>query len=515
MSPPMKSMSNCLEAPKTINTEPKTQKTTKKNITLKVAPQQTFLKNHYFLIVTFLEIIIDYSTLFACFLLSRNIYNFFNLAQYSERGKHLTHDPHIFMHAAIACGLTIVIFQVVGLYEKKTVSLLNIDEMRKLLRSVMLLAVLVFAISFYFRIPYSRLLITIWISLTLVVMLLQKSILYKLQQYFHIKGMNIRRIVIYGAGEIGRKLYKMIYSFPKLGYRVVGFLDDDVDSFNAELNLLEINGKNTPKIIGTSNDLEKIVQKHDIEELLIAQKGLSPEEIITLTNRCKDMNIHFRIVPQLLGGFIENLAFQEIGGIPLIGERKFRVRFLHLLLKRAIDIFCSLFACIFFTPVFLIIALLIKLDSSGPIIFKQKRIGKDGRVFTILKFRTMFLDSAKYSFCPKNIDDERISRIGKYLRKTSLDELPQFLNVLKGDMSLVGPRPEMPFIVAEYNSLQKKRLSMKPGITGLWQISATRTEEIHQNIDYDLYYVNHYSILLDLAIIVRTIFYSLLVMKTS
>ncbi len=515
MTTPLKSMNNCLQAPETIDTNIKTKATAEKTISNKAASQQAFIKKYYFLIHTALEIIIDYSTLFGCFLFAKSLYLFFNLSRFSATGIPFGHDLHIHVHAAIACGITIVIFQAVGLYEKKTVSLINIDEMRKLLRSVMLLAVLVFAISFYFRIPYSRLLITIWISMILIVMLVQKAFFYKLQQHFHIKGMNIRLVVIYGAGEIGRKLYKMIYAFPKLGYRVVGFLDDDVDSFIAELNRLEINGKNTPKIIGTSNDLEEVVQKYEIEELLITQKGLSSEEIINLTHRCKDMNIHFKIVPQLLGGFIENLAVQEIGGIPLIGERKVRVRLLHLFLKRILDLFCSLLACIFFMPIYLLIAILIKIDSSGPIIFKQKRIGKDGKIFTIFKFRTMFTESEKYSFCPKNMNDERISKVGKYLRKTSLDELPQFFNVLKGDMSIVGPRPEMPFIVAEYNSLHKKRLSMKPGITGLWQISATRTEEIHQNIDYDLYYVNNYSILLDLAIIVRTIFYGLLVMKTS
>jgi len=191
------------------------------------------------------------------------------------------------------------------------------------------------------------------------------------------------------------------------------------------------------------------------------------------------------------------------------------IRRFDLLVKRTMDIVLSLAICAFCLPIFLLIAITIKFDSSGPVIFRQTRVGKNGREFMIYKFRTMFAGAPKYDYCPQDSSDTRITRVGKYLRKTSLDELPQFFNVLRGNMSIVGPRPEMSFIVAGYNPLHRKRLWMKPGITGLWQISSDRTAEILENMDYDLYYVDNFSILLDVAILVRTLLYGLITMKTA
>jgi lipopolysaccharide/colanic/teichoic acid biosynthesis glycosyltransferase len=147
----------------------------------------------------------------------------------------------------------------------------------------------------------------------------------------------------------------------------------------------------------------------------------------------------------------------------------------------------------------------IKMESPGPIIFKQKRVGLNGRQFSMYKFRSMFIDAPKYAKTPSNPRDPRITHVGRWLRRTSLDELPQIFNVWRGDMSCVGPRPEMPFIVETYTPLQRQRLEAKPGITGVWQISAVRGEPIHQNIEYDLFYLENRSILLDLAIIIKTV----------
>ena len=155
-------------------------------------------------------------------------------------------------------------------------------------------------------------------------------------------------------------------------------------------------------------------------------------------------------------------------------------------------------------PLFVLLALAVKLTSPGPVIFCQKRVGKDGRIFPMYKFRSMFADAASYAFSPREDQDPRVTRVGHFLRRSSLDELPQLLNVLCGDMSLVGPRPEMPFIAEEYSPLVRERLKVKPGITGLWQLSADRASLIHQNIEYDLYYVRHRSLFLDVAILLHT-----------
>jgi len=475
--------------------------------------KEGFWRRHYYEVVTSVEVLIDFLTLLSTFVLARGMHCLIGMRHPHMPAMEPLNASMVF-HVGGICAIMIFVFASMGMY-RKAPSLLNVDEIRKLLRSVLLLAVVVFTISFYLRIPFSRILITLWLASILFFMIIVKMIFYKIHQALHLRGLNIRRVLIYGAGEIGRKLFKNIIAFPKLGYHAVGFVDSDTDAFKEELQRVDITGRAHPKILGTYRDLERIVAKHQVDDLFIAKKGLSSDELLALTTRCRELGIQFKMIPQLYGYFIENLSLQAIGGIPLIGEKVTPIRRFDLIVKRMIDIVFSLIVCVFFLPVFLAIAILIKQDSPGPVIFRQTRVGKNGKEFTIYKFRTMYVEAPKYSFCPKNSDDPRITPVGRFLRKTSLDELPQFMNVLKGEMSLVGPRPEMPFIVAQYNSLHRERLSVKPGLTGLWQISADRQAEIHENIDYDLYYMENFSILLDVAIIVRTVIHGMLAMKTA
>jgi len=172
--------------------------------------------------------------------------------------------------------------------------------------------------------------------------------------------------------------------------------------------------------------------------------------------------------------------------------------------KRIFDFTISVLITVLFFPIFLILISLIKLSFSGPAIFRQKRVGKDGGEFILYKFRSMALNAPAYAPKPKE-DDSRITKIGRFLRKSGLDELPQFYNVLKGDMSLVGPRPEMPFLIETFKDRRRDRLSIKPGITGLWQISGKTKEPIYYNLEYDLYYIKNQSLFLDLKILFKTL----------
>jgi len=174
-------------------------------------------------------------------------------------------------------------------------------------------------------------------------------------------------------------------------------------------------------------------------------------------------------------------------------------------LKRGIDLAGSSVMLFIFSPLFLFVAALIKLDSEGPVLFRQKRIGKDGKPFDIWKFRSMRVDAHPYARSPAGDHDPRLTRIGRLLRRFSIDELPQLVNVLKGEMSLVGPRPEMPYIVENYGPLEQQRLCARPGITGLWQISPARAMPIHENLNYDFTYIENQSITLDCIILLRTI----------
>jgi lipopolysaccharide/colanic/teichoic acid biosynthesis glycosyltransferase len=181
------------------------------------------------------------------------------------------------------------------------------------------------------------------------------------------------------------------------------------------------------------------------------------------------------------------------------------LRYSSSIVKRSYDIIGSLVFLVLLLPLFILVAILIKLDSRGPIFFRHYRIGKNGKHFMLWKFRSMRTDAPEYEASPRSVVDCRLTRIGRLIRRLSVDELPQLINVLKGDMSLVGPRPEMPFIVAGYHPVHRERLVARPGITGLWQISPARAFPIHENLQYDLHYIRNQNFFLDCAIILRTI----------
>ena len=182
--------------------------------------------------------------------------------------------------------------------------------------------------------------------------------------------------------------------------------------------------------------------------------------------------------------------------------------------KRVFDVVCAVLLLILCAPFCVVIGLLIKRDTPGPILFRQQRVGKDGRTFVIYKFRTMYNETPVYARKPDDTDGSKITPVGVVLRATALDELPQLFNVLKGEMSLVGPRPEMPFIVRTYTPYQRQRLAVKPGITGPWQLSNMRHEPIHQNLHYDLDYIKHRSFALDLSILLRTLAFCVRMLKS-
>lgn len=174
-------------------------------------------------------------------------------------------------------------------------------------------------------------------------------------------------------------------------------------------------------------------------------------------------------------------------------------------IKRSFDVTGSLLLLVILSPLFILMAILIKLDSPGPVFFRHHRIGKNGKTFILWKFRSMKVNVPKYAISPQSATDSRLTRIGRLIRRLSIDEIPQLINVLRGEMSLVGPRPEMPFIVKSYRSIEYVRLAVRPGITGLWQISPARAFPIHENLQYDFHYIFNQNLVLDCAIILRTI----------
>jgi exopolysaccharide biosynthesis polyprenyl glycosylphosphotransferase len=262
-------------------------------------------------------------------------------------------------------------------------------------------------------------------------------------------------------------------------------------------------------VLGKMQDLRSLAETHGIQEVFIATPAIQMGEMRKLINACRMAEISYRFVPNLLDEPLHRAVMYTVGNVPFIKTEEPKINIFTSFMKRSIDLLLSSMILLIMSPILALIALLIKRDSAGPIFFKQVRIGQNGKPFTMYKFRTMHLDAPVYTYSPTSLQDERITRIGKYLRRTSLDEIPQFFNVLKNDMSIVGPRPEMPFIVEQYNELQRERLLVKPGITGLWQITLDRSKLIHENLDYDFYYIKNISVLLDILIIIKTIWFAL------
>ena len=317
------------------------------------------------------------------------------------------------------------------------------------------------------------------------------------------------RVLILGAGKVGQDLARAIHS--NRGWplaRVVGFLDDDPDKWDREYEGVPV--------LGPLDKVCEVVQEQNIHEVIFALPLRAHHRLINLVMELQKLPVEVKVVPDLFDLAFARTEVEEVDGMPVISLRAPAINGYTRLVKRVFDVLLSAVLIVITAPIMALIALAIKLDSPGPVIFKQWRIGENGRPFLMYKFRTM-VDGAehqlheviKYTEDGKPIhklpNDPRVTRLGRFLRRSSLDELPQFFNVLKGEMSLVGPRPELPCIVEQYEPWQRRRLSVPPGITGWWQISGRADRPMHLHTEDDLYYIKNYSLWLDLHILIKTI----------
>ncbi|MCK4358205.1 MAG: sugar transferase [Candidatus Cloacimonetes bacterium] len=383
---------------------------------------------------------------------------------------------------------------------KRYLMIYNIDEEVKIVRAS-IFSVFAFIILEFItkQIFLNRLFILYSIILLIIFILISRRIYHLIIYYFHSKGHLLSNTIIYGAGEVGIQLFNQFKRLPQVGYRIIGFIDDTPKR-----------GSSNPyNVLGQFSDLEEIIEKFNVSEVIMAMPSASSQRIIEIIKVCRMKKIKYRFVPNLFKLNAHLVNFDQIGNMPLFSYREVKYTFFETILKRIFDFIFSLIILIITSPICLLVSLLIKFDSKGSILFKHERVGKNGKLFTIYKFRTMYIDTSKYDYCPQKSNDSRITKFGRFLRKTSIDEFPQFLNVLKGDMSVVGPRPEMPFIVEQYEDIHRERLKVNPGITGFWQISKYRSQLIHENIELDLYYIYNQSFILDLVIIIKTIFFAM------
>lgn len=325
-------------------------------------------------------------------------------------------------------------------------------------------------------------------------------------------GHNQRRLLIYGAGRTGRRVAENIVSRPWLGLRMMGFVDDRPALRGG---VIDCAGEPT-QVLGSYQDIWRLIVDKNIQELFIALPSHSHERIAQSVHETSDLHVNVRVVPDVLDLIFVQARMEDLWGIPVIGVRQPSIDGFDGLIKRAIDVVLSALALLITAPLMLLIGLLIKLDSKGPIFFTQERIGVNGKPFVMYKFRTMVPDAEKRLHDLINLDqlneprfkiknDPRVTRIGRFLRKSSLDELPQFFNVLRGQMSLVGPRPEEAQIVAMYNYKQRQRLAVKPGITGPMQVNGRGDLPFHERLKLEVDYIQNYSLRRDLEFLIQTV----------
>jgi exopolysaccharide biosynthesis polyprenyl glycosylphosphotransferase len=307
------------------------------------------------------------------------------------------------------------------------------------------------------------------------------------------------RTLVYGAGAIGRAFVETLNSVPHPRFQIIGFLDDAPASNP---------GTDGVPILGARQDLEETVKKHSVERLMVAIRQLSEQQVKELNSEAGRLGVKISFLPSIESFAYNANKLNDRSDIAVITTVHPTRPFHYRLGKRITDIVLSSIGLIILLPVHIVIAILIKRDSPGPVLFRHQRVGLNGRIFLMYKYRTMRSDTPQYAHCPSDSSDPRITKMGKWIRKLSIDETPQLWNVFRGHMSIVGPRPEMPFIVESYNEIEKARLSVKPGLTGLWQTSKMRDSEISHNLEYDFYYLKNQGFALDWVIMVLTVFFA-------
>lgn len=369
--------------------------------------------------------------------------------------------------------------------------------------------VIVTAITFWFRpLVYSRLMF-IWAGAIIVTLLsLSRLIKRRVLESRMRRGLGVDRVLIVGAGEVGRKLMRNIVAQPELGYQVIGFVDDDAEKNRTDIGRF--------KALGDVDNLPRVVQEEAIDEVIVTLPWMHHRKILGIMRQCEREQVRARIVPDLFQLALSRVDIEDLGGIPIIGVKEISITGWNLAFKRASDLVVSLVGLILLSPLLLLISAAIKLDSRGPILFKQDRVGKGGHRFVFYKLRSMRqgAEGERHQLADRDEvvgvtfkirHDPRCTRVGRFLRRTSLDELPQFYNVLRGEMSLVGPRPAIPSEVEQYQEWHRRRLEIPPGITGLWQVSGRSRLTFDEMCLLDIYYLENWSPLLDLKIALKTI----------
>lgn len=398
-------------------------------------------------------------------------------------------------------------FTVDGLYDQRR-GISRFDEAYKIFTATSLTTILAVVINTlipqfgYESLPWTPSIIaTAWIIAILSVVFLRFAH-HLFVSWLRQHGIDTRRIIIVGARVPGQTIWNIIRQTPSLGYNVQGFLSDTYQVGTLVEGI---------PVLGRTEHLDRVVRATMADEVLVALSGRTPEQLLDIVTLIEDESVAIKIYPDTFHLITNNeVSIGDVNGLPLVSVKNAALDSpINQVFKRSLDLFVSSMVLLLVSSLMLLIAILIKLDSSGPIFFLQERVGLDGKPFWMIKFRTMRIDAENHGPGWTTPNDPRVTRLGSFLRCYSLDELPQFINVLLGDMSVVGPRPEQPAWVEQFRQQvprYMRRHKEKAGITGWAQVNGLRGDtSVEERTRYDLYYIENWSLLFDIKIILKTV----------
>ena len=396
-----------------------------------------------------------------------------------------------------------LVFYFQGLYQRRRIRS-RFDESMRVLVAVLLATVLLTASLTFYRPPdftYSRLFLAIFAGVDTVLVGLTRWVIGVTLARIRRSGGNLQRVLVVGAGDLGRKVVDRLQLHKEYGFLVVGFLDDDPGRQQRDIQGVPV--------LGTTEDLEKIITHERVDQVMIALPLEAHYRTVKLVRRAGQLLVDIKVVPDVLQYYVMRAGIEDLDGLPLINLTRIPLQGWNQIVKRAFDIFGSAMLLLVTSWLFPIIAWLIKREDAGPVFFSQVRTGLDGRSFRLFKFRSMRADAEGDGEAHwTRSRDSRVTPIGDFLRRTNLDELPQLYNVLIGDMSLVGPRPEQPKFVERFRNrypTYNARHRVRSGLTGWAQVNGLRGDtSIRQRVTHDLYYIENWSLGLDIKILWRT-----------
>jgi exopolysaccharide biosynthesis polyprenyl glycosylphosphotransferase len=413
--------------------------------------------------------------------------------------------PLISIAYLVIFSLYVVMFaRVYGLYRSPEVRS-GLNEQRLTIQAVLTAGLLLCGTLYVMRaIAVSRIVVALTLVLTMGMMMARRALWRKLRERHFLQGFETRNVLIVGEGRVGQALRNHLGSLQKMGFRFMGFVSLDTGGETGN-----------PQVVGNIRNCVAVARALFVDEIYFSTPA-DRATVIKVVDEARDYGIEVRVVPDLYDGLAWNVPVEFIGNFPTIPLHRRNFPRTAFLMKRVMDVtLCVVGLAVLAVPM-LLVALLIRLDSPGPVFYRAQRIGLKGRVFECLKFRTM-VDAAEQMRSKletlnerdgvlfKISKDPRVTRLGTWLRKYSIDELPQLFNVLRGEMSLVGPRPPLASEVQKYDLAQLRRLDVLPGITGLWQVEARQDPSFDSYISLDTAYVENWSLMLDLRILARTV----------